>query len=246
MQEFIWKQLPTRQCKEIIGAIADAKKKSTTAMIIAATGIGKTNGVNLFCEKNAKHTYRVTVSALYKKEDILDELEEMMDIVSIKRLNAKARLDRIAKHLMAIKKEGGQPVVIFDEGENMGITPLKMIKAFYDVVKGKCAIVLIGTDQLLNKIYVNRWKRNRESLPQLYRRFKAGLKMITPIDKDRDYGPFFHEYKIPVSLQKELIKICDNYGDFQDFLEPALMECKEAGKVITLEFFRIKHNLKTV
>lgn len=247
---FQWRTIPTRQFKEIISTLEDAKNKSTTAMIIAATGVGKSKSVDTFCTKKSEHTYRITVSDLYKKEDILDELSEQLGITNktltgmrIYARSVKIRLDKIAAALIQIKNDGGKPIVIFDEAENMKITPLKMIKALYDAVKGSCSIVLIGTDQLLNKIYINKWKRNRDSVPQLYRRFKAGMKVITPINKDVDYSSFFKEYNIPVGLQKLLITLCDNYGDFQDYLEPALTEALEAGKPLTEDFFRIKYNL---
>lgn len=248
-QSFQWKTILTRQFKEVISSLEDAKNKSTTAMIIAGSGLGKSHSVDIFCNKNSKHSYRITVSDLYRKEDIIDELSAMLGIVHVsnasywKAHNVKQRFDAICKALCQLHKEGVKPIVIFDEAENMKITPLKMIKAMYDIVKNKCSIVLIGTDQLLNNVYINKAKRNRHSLPQLYRRFKAGLKVVTPIDKDQDYIPFFDQYKIPVGLQKLLKSICDNYGDFQDYLEPAIIEAQEAKKPLTEEFFRIKYNL---
>lgn len=247
-QPFIWKTIPTRQFKEIISTLEDAKIKSKTAMIIAPTGHGKTHAVETFCAKNPKHTYRIIISDLYRKEDIIHELSVMLELESEgistwQMRSVKQRFDAIAARLCQLKKEGHNPTVIFDEGENGKITTLKMIKALYDLVKDKCAIILIGTDQLLNNMYINKAKRNRQSLPQLYRRFKAGLKYLCPVDKDIDFEPFFKLYGVPAGLQTLLKKLADNYGDFQDYLEPTIIEANESGKPLTEEFFRIKFNL---
>ena len=248
-QPFTWKTIPTRQFKEIISTLEDAKNKSKTAMIIAPTGLGKTYAVETYCGKNSAHTYRIVVSDLYRKEDIINELSLLLGLDqpgvsnNFKRRNVKDRLDAIAAELIRLKKAGHLPQVIFDEGENMKITPLKMIKALYDAIKDRCSLVLIGTDQLLNNMYINKGKRNRNSLPQLYSRFKAGLKHITPLDKNNDFEPFFKLYGVPAGLQTLLKNLSDSYRDFNDYLEPTIIEAKEAGKPLTEEFFRIKFNL---
>jgi DNA transposition AAA+ family ATPase len=246
-QTFIWKTITTPQFEEIIGALKAAKFSSNAAMIIAQTGNGKSHAVNSFCKKHSDHTFRITVSDLYRKEDIIGELAVLLGIETkdkeYRYQTIKVRLDNIGKELIRLHSEGHKPQVIFDEAENMKITPLKMIKALYDLVKDKCSIVLIGTDQLLNSMYINKWKRNRNSLPQLYRRFKAGLKVLSPINKDKDYEPFFKLYNVPAGLQRLLITISDNYGDFQDYLEPTIRECTEQAKPLTEEFFRIKFNM---
>lgn len=249
MSEQQFKTVPTRQFTEIIATLDKAQKNSSAAMIIAQTGMGKTYAVNTYCAKKTAHTYRIIVSDLYKKEDIIHELATLLQLNNLgldmhwRKKNCKERLDAIAARLCELHTAGHKPMVIFDEAENMKITPLKMVKALYDMVKDRCSLVLIGTDQLMNLIYINKWKRNRTSLPQLYRRFKAGLKYVTPIDKEQDYTPFFELYRVPVGLQKLLGEISENYGDFMDYLTPALLECQAKKISLTEDYFRIKFNM---
>ncbi len=248
-QSFKWKTIPTRQFKELISTLEDAKNKSKTAMIIGNTGNGKTHGVDTFCKNSDEYTFRIIISDLYRKEDIIHELSVMLGIEdpngigSWRARQVKSRFDAIANKLCQLRKEGHRPIVIFDEGENGKISTLKMIKALYDLVKDKCSLVLIGTEQLLNNMYINKGKRNRQSLPQLYRRFKAGMKYLSAIDKESDFEPFFDLYKVPAGLRTLLKNLADNYGDFQDYLEPTIIEAQQAGKPLTEEFFRTKFNL---
>ncbi|RYZ31900.1 MAG: hypothetical protein EOP49_38280 [Sphingobacteriales bacterium] len=166
-------------------------------------------------------------------------------------MSNKVTMDRIVDRLRTIQNEGGNPILIIDEGENMEISLMKMIKGLYDVLKDHCAIVLIGTQRMVNRMLNLNDKgfgsgRNRNSLPELYRRFKAYHRAITPIDKKRDFAPFFKKY-IPAEkgLQKLLCDLCENYGELHDYLAPALKEADKRGQPLTEDAFRIMHNIQT-
>jgi type II secretory pathway predicted ATPase ExeA len=78
----------------------------------------------------------------------------------------KNRVDKIIAKLREIKMNGGQPIVIFDEAENLEISVLKMIKALFDALKDYCSLVMIGTPQLLEKLTnkkSKRWQRTQQA-----------------------------------------------------------------------------------
>ncbi len=246
----LWKTLPVIQFKEMFTTLEAAKNEGKTAMIIGATGYTKSYSIDKFCNKYPEHTYRVTVSSLYKLPDIINELTELtgvdytrIDFHRIQAYSLKVRVDAIIKKLKEINLQGDKPIIIFDEGENLEIAVLKMLKALYDALKDHCGIVLIGTEQLLTKL-LNLKKRNREAIPQLYSRFKMGLKILTPIVKHRDFKPFFELY-IPaeIGLQKLLIEKCDNYRELRDALEPALRKADLQEEPLTEKLFRIINNM---
>ncbi|MEP7317116.1 MAG: ATP-binding protein [Panacibacter sp.] len=244
------KTLPVLQFKEMISTLEASKNEGKTAMIIAPTGYSKSYSIDRFCMKYPDYTYRVTVSSLYKLPDIINELTELtgvdFDYIQGKKVSPnsmKLRVDAIVKKLISINEMGGKPIIIFDEGENLEITVLKMLKALYDALKDHCSIVLIGTEQLLAKL-LNLRRRNRDAIPQLYSRFKLGKKLLSPIVKHRDFKPFFEQY-IPneIGLQKLLIEMCDNYRELNDALEPALYKANLQGKPLTENLFRLINNI---
>jgi len=245
-----WQTFTTPQFVQIITTLEGCKASGKTAMIISDTGTCKTYSVDKFCAKHPENTYRITISDVYKLKDLIDEIA---DLVGVSReygryaISNKRTLDRIVARLKAVQKAGGNPIVIIDEGENMTVSLLKTIKALYDLLKDHCAIVLIGTPRLVNRM-LNRSDtggigKNRNALPELYRRFKAYHKTITPVNKERDFKPFFDKYVADKGLRKLLCTLCENYGELNDYLEPALREADEKGTALTEDTFRIMYNL---
>jgi hypothetical protein len=190
------------------------------------------------------HTYRITISSLYNLVDLVNELTEKTNAeanayvgASMHASSMKTRVDKIIDKLIEVKRAGGKPIIIIDEGENMEISLLKMFKALYDALKNHCAIVLIGTERLPNRMLNKNGSakgRNREALPELYRRFKAGHKNIAAID--RSYRLILDKYVDDKGLRKLLSEICNNYGELHDYLEPALREADMAGVPLTENF----------
>ena len=182
---------------------------------------------------------------MYKLQDIINELADKVGVEyrqsngRITEYSLKNRVDAIVNKLIGLQMQGGKPIIIFDEGENLEISVLKMLKALYDALKDHCSLVLIGTEQLLNKL-LNLRKRNRDAIPQLYSRFKMGQITLSPIVKHRDFKPFFDLY-IPEEsgLQNLLATKCDNYRELRDALEPALNKAAMQGKPLTENLFRI-------
>jgi DNA transposition AAA+ family ATPase len=243
MKKTFWQTVATTQFYEHINILQDCKSNCKAALIICNTGMGKTYNTDVFCKKNTEDTYRITVGDSYKLIDVIDELLELLEIrCDFKTYAVKQKLRLIAKCMKQIKEDGGNPIIILDESENLKPQVLKMIKELYDAVYQHCSIVMIGTDQILDGI-LNRRNKNRQSVPQLWRRFKAGTRTLTPINKERDFKPFFDKYVSDKGLRRLLIDMCDNYGELHDYLEPALREADAKGQPLTEELFRTIYNI---
>jgi type II secretory pathway predicted ATPase ExeA len=233
-----WPMVPTTQFRQIVAAMQDAKYNFQSRMIIGETGSGKTFSIQKFVKQNPQYTYVITASALYTIKDLINELCAAMRIEE-KRSKAQ-NIKNIAEKLTQIRRNGGSPVIIIDEAENLKQAALAMLKSLYDAVGRNAGIVLIGTNQLVEKIDRLR-RRNKEGMPQFYRRFKAGIRILP--DVDRSFRLFLEDRVQCKGLRKLLTQLCDNYGELNDYLEPALREADNQGKVLTEDLFRIIMNI---
>jgi hypothetical protein len=244
VQKEYWQTVETTQFKEVITSLALCKKTMRTCMLICSTGLGKTYSVDRFVNTHPQHTYKITVSSLYQLDDVLDDLAEMLGIEKAYRRTVK--LKRIIEKLKEIKLSGGNPMIILDESENLEFAVLRMIKALFDGVKDYAAIVMIGTDQLVEKL-TNLTRRgtsarHRNSIPQLYSRFKMNKREISPLKKERDFPLFFSRLHIADNKIMQLAyDSCDSYRDLNNFFEPVLRECDEQNKEVSEDYFRHFH-----
>jgi type II secretory pathway predicted ATPase ExeA len=244
-----WKGFLTLQRKEIVVALKEAKEHQKAILVISPTGLGKSDTVKLFLEQNPQDTFVITVGDSFKLEHVIHNMAQQVGAVvephGYKAVPHRDKLQAIADRLAEISIAGGYPVIILDEAENLKPSVLKTIKELYDAIIDYCGIVMIGTDQILDSL-LNRRNKNRMSVPQLYRRFKAGIRNISALNKGRDFKAFFDCY-IPnqPNIQAHLIERADNYGELHDFLEPVLRHCANKGVPVTEELFCHFHKIPT-
>lgn len=247
-----WKTFVTPQFSQIITALEDAKAKGQTKMLIGDTGVGKTFAINKFCKKHPSCTYVITVSDVYLLEDIIQELCQLLNVQTapfsgfrMASYSKKCRIDKIVERLIEIKKEGGKPILIFDESENMNISVLKSIKGLYDRLKDNCAIVLVGTGRLINRMFNNNGNRKgryREALPELFSRFKAGLRQILPVTT-KDFTPFLDTYVQDEALRHLICQTLESYRDLNTYLEPVMIEAEERNQPLTETLYKLYHQI---
>lgn len=233
-----WETEPTTEFKKLITALERAKEQSACYTVIAGTRRGKTYTKDLFMNKHPKHTYCITVDSLCRVKDIINELCMELDIPLAG--TERIRLFSIVQKLRDIKRKGGHPLVIFDEGENMKLSTLQMLKGLYDGISKYSGIVLIGTDQLLENLEKLK-KRNKQGMPQLYYRLKAGIKVVR--GGQQWLNIIIEKYIQDTGLRRLLKDMCENYGDLNGYIEPALREADKQGVPLTEEFFRVMYDM---
>jgi len=145
-----WEILPTPQLIQALSILKDAKAYGATNLIIADTGAGKTQSVNLFHRKNPADTFVVTVGSSDNLADLIDKIIDQLKITTGKTKSKKLR--DIARKLRSMKENGLDPQLIMDEAEYMKIPALCATKELYDYLHQYCSIVLIGTPQLLKNL----------------------------------------------------------------------------------------------
>jgi DNA transposition AAA+ family ATPase len=240
-----WVNLQTIQSKEILSELIDAKDHQIAKLLISDTGLGKTNTIQMFQQGKPQHTYVITVGDSFKLIHVVDEIVKALGIANWDdRTTIYEKIRLIQRKLDTFKQDKKcKPIIILDEAENLKPQVLKMIKELYDAIHTYCSIVLIGTEQILDSI-LNRKNKNRQSVPQLWRRFKAGTRCITPLNKARDFAPFYNQY-IPEQrdMQDMLNELCENYGELHDYLEPFLRWSSDNSKPVNEQNFRLFHKI---
>lgn len=236
MEKEYVQHINTPQFNQIYSELLDAKVTGRVKMIISSTGIGKTYTVDKFLRDQPSHTYKITLSSLYRLPDILDELCSLLNIEMSRAFSHRTRLKEMSRRLQAKKENGNLPEIIWDEAENANVATLRMLKAFYDEAHKYCSIVLIGTPQLLSKLDRMRDK-DIEGMSQFYRRFKSGIREISYINKDTQFAPFLEQIE-DKNLRVLLESLADNYGELTDYIGHALKEADRMGLPLTETLFK--------
>ncbi len=233
-----WPNVLTPQFKEGIALLTDAKEHLKTLTLLCPTGLGKTHLIDSFCNKQPKHTYRVTVNGDVTISHLLGMLLKQMQGENVGGISNK--VERLGHKLRLIRLSGGNPIVIFDEMENASPKLIRTMKGLYDAVSKYASIAIIATPQYQRKL--DRMSgRDAEGFPQFCRRFKAGTRYLSA---DPDFTIFFDKLGIKTaSFKSLLVDLCNNYGELHDYLEPVLREADKKGVPFDEYLFRLYHNL---
>lgn len=239
-----WEPKPTIQLQRIMATLEDARTYGYTNTIIGNTGSGKTYSSGLFAKKNRKDVFVVTIGS---NDNIADVINKLMDSLKVPDLNKhekkdftgqsrskSQRITRIISHIKKLKAKGLFPVIIFDEAEYMTPAVLRSIKEFYDNLKGICAIILLGTDQLVDKVEGMK-KSNKPGIPQFYSRIRFGIRYLEDINKNYD---LFLESVTDKEVRKFIESVCDDYREVHDLLVPAMREADRLGVPLTVDLLK--------
>ena len=235
-----WETRPTAQLGRILATLQDAKEFGYTNVIIGTTGCGKTFSVDVFAKKHPQDVFKITVGASDTINDLIDKIVDEVKPSCATKSKSK-KIKEVCSKLRVMKFSGLKPTIIFDESEYMRLNALCAMKELYDALNGVCGIILIGTPQLIENIEKLK-RKNKEGIPQLYRRIKFGIRMLPEID--RTFVDFITEED--AHLTKFLRANCDNYGELHDLLVPARRESERTGEALTEQFIRTIFNLNTL
>lgn len=233
-----WVTRQTPQLVQVAAALESARIDPTAMMIIGETGSGKSLVVNKFVNNYPQFTYRITVADYYRITDIINQMCEIVGVGTHGVL--VDRMFRLQGKLQEHRRNGYNPVMIVDEAENLKVPSIKLFKGLYDMISGHCSIVLIGTDDLINKMEKG-CRKATPGMAQFRRRFKAGIRYLPSIDTM--FTEILEPLKLPAGLVALLRKLCTNYGELRDYLEPALREAARLNMPLTEDLFRTIYNM---
>lgn len=225
-----WPLVQTEQFVDIAKELTEAKETSMVRILIGETGCGKTFTIDRFLRAYPLGSYKVTCNKNDTINDLIRKIQ--MALQTNHEGSISNRIDRISMDLSRQADAGHRPILIFDEAEYLSLSGLLSIKTIYDYLKYTCSISMAATPELLDKL--ERW-RKKEGVKQCIRRWKAGIRMIRPID--RTYKHFFDGRGYSKDLCDLLVKNADNYGELADYLEPAIREADKRNVPLTTDFF---------
>jgi DNA transposition AAA+ family ATPase len=232
LKKVYWQTIVTPQMLSMMAVLEDAKEFGLTNVIIGETGSGKTFIADLFAKQNPLSTFIVKVGS---SDNLTDLIDKILETAKISYAKTKAtKINAIVKFFKKQKFDGNKPILIFDESEYMKQHALCMMKELLDELLGNCAIIMIGTDELLENIDKLR-KRKKAGIRQFYRRIKFGIRVLPSIDKS--FNGFLNAIE-DKQLKQFLQKNCENYGELHDCLVPALREADRTGESLTEGFVR--------
>ena len=236
-EKVYWKQVMTKQMRQIITELEVARENGRMATVICPTGMGKTYCVNMFKYMYTKDVFVVTINSLVKLHDVVNKL---LEVLGLPQKGSKAvRLMAIILKVREMKMAGLMPTLIFDEAENMEQPVMRMMKGLYDGLVHHASIVQIGTKQLETKM--ERAKNSHmEGGPQYFRRCKMSIRQINTVV---NFDPFFKELGVTdAKVQRLALRECENYGELHDLLEPALREADLNEVPVTVDLIRTIHS----
>lgn len=238
LEKSYWETVPTAQLKRTIATLEDARQFAYTNVVIGDTGCGKTYVAALFAQEHPLDCSIVTVSS---QDNIGDLLEKICDKLHIATEKTKSRtLRSIARKMQDMRRDGLKPTLIFDECEYMRQPALCNMKELYDNLNGIASIVLMGTPQLLKHLDKMR-KKDKDGIPQLYRRIKFGIRPLPAID--RTFKQFINGLLNDPAIGRFVRENCENYGELHDVLVPALREADRTGQPLTENLIRTMLNM---
>jgi type II secretory pathway predicted ATPase ExeA len=227
-----WDVRPTIQLKDMVGSLTMAKENLDTAVVIGETGSGKTFSLDKFKSLHPTDVFTVKVGSSDNLKDLIGKV-----LTAVGCLNAMAttsnKIGQIALRLKILRETGHSPMLVFDEAEYMKYPALCAFKELYDVLNKECALVLIGTDELVANLSRMR-KYHKPGIEQLFRRIKFKIHHLPKIDTR------FEQFLdgVPQDLKKWLQSNCNNYGELHDVMVPAITESEKTGQPLSLELVK--------
>ena len=145
LKKTYWNHVVTPEFKEIIYILNQAKLEQGMRTLVVDSGSGKSYAINKFKQNNPAHTFVLTMHSLMSVHDLFYDLIYQLGIND--KGNTSLKRSQIIIKLREIKKNGGYPIIIIDEAENMNASMMRMLKGLYDGLIGYASLVMVGTMQ---------------------------------------------------------------------------------------------------
>ncbi|WP_143960262.1 ATP-binding protein [Litoribacter populi] len=170
-----WVAVETRSSKGLNVFFEDARLHANVFGIIAEAGTGKTFTGELFTAK--ENVFMVKCNEWYNRKTFLSELLRVMGKDS-----GGYTVADMMHHIITSIQRAENPIIILDEADKLSDQVLYFFITLYNMLEGKCGIVLMATDHLEKRIEKG-LRLNRKGYKEIYSRL--GRKFI-PIPKPND------------------------------------------------------------
>ena len=204
----------TSNYKDINGTLAFCKRFHKYRIIDGQTGAGKTFACEQFKRNNPIGTYLIRCSGDLTAKELMEAMGTATG-VGTEGTRASIRV-RVVEKLKRME----EPIIIFDEAENLKDSLYAMIKAVADDLKDIAGIVLIGANNSGHGYF--EWmrrsaERKRGCFPQVFSRFKSHPTVLGSIGQG-DIEEVCRHYGFDAQTRISLQESCK---DMRDLIETA-------------------------
>ncbi len=141
-----WNTVPIKALTEMTGLLNLAKAYSNVLAVTAPAGTGKSHASEIF-KKNNKDVYHIKCSEFFNRKTMLWKILEEMGYKSFSG-NVNMMMDTIISEILT----GDSPLIILDEVDKLNDQALHFFITLYNMLEGKCGIVLCATDYFRRRI----------------------------------------------------------------------------------------------
>lgn len=172
-----WVIVNTRNHQVIQKLLLDAKENSRVHAIVGHASWGKDTGLMAFKSSN-KNFFQVNCSEELKVKYLLAEILESMGEV------ASGTAYKMSKMLVAVVSKFDTPVIALNEYEKLDQRTFKYFITLFNLLEGKCGIIVSGTPALKNRI-LNGVNLCKPGYDEIYSRVgKRFIELTTPTKMD--------------------------------------------------------------
>lgn len=182
-----WKNVPTRNYVKITELLKDAKEKSRVHAIITPAGSGKDTAAKDFAAAN-DNVYLIHCGDYFNRRYF------MVDLLRKMGKDTNGSLPVLVERAVTEINHATKPEIIINEADKLNDATLYFFITLYNLCEGKCAIVLMSTSNLIDRLTVNGTPRNKKGYPEIFSRL--GSKFI----------------ELPKLTRNDITKICTGNG----------------------------------
>lgn len=171
-----WHIVETLDLNTLITFFADAKDYGNVFALCGSAGCGKTFAAEHFAARH-QNTYHMVCAEYWNRKMFLSKLLEKMG-KEHGGYNVTEMMDLIIDTLM----KQDNPLIILDEADKLSDQVLYFFITLYNMLKGKCGIILMATDFLKKRI-MRGVKMNQKGYAEIYSRI--GRRFVKLVGTDR-------------------------------------------------------------
>lgn len=142
-----WNLVETLDFTTLITYFADAKDYSNVFAITGAAGSGKTFTAEWYAS-SASNVFHLACAEYWNRKQFLGKLLQKMGVRDAGGLTVSELMDTIVDALLRMDS----PLIILDEADKLNDNVLYFFITLYNLLKGRCGLVLMATEYLNTRI----------------------------------------------------------------------------------------------
>ena len=173
-----WNNVKTFNYGKIKDLLTDAKELSRTHAITAGAGWGKDTAAKDFAAEN-DNVYLINCGDYFNRRYFMIELLRKMG------KDTNGSLPFLVERAVSEINKALKPIIVINEADKLNDASLYFFITIYKLCEGKCGIVLMATDNLIDRLTINEKPRQKKGYPEIFSRLGSRfIALPKPTKKD--------------------------------------------------------------